>query len=135
MGWAYLSRIGIPSLMGAASYDDHNHDFQPYEQDANRRAFMYFNENVEGFYKSPEDFAKYGNNGVGWNFYSHPLDVYHTKDRFRYYDYHNSEHRNLINSLSLSAKWYDYAGWLGGIYGTLGVAIGNGLYYNKHRVR
>ena len=32
MGWGYLSRVGIPSLMGAANYDDGNHDFQPYEQ-------------------------------------------------------------------------------------------------------
>jgi hypothetical protein len=119
MGWGYLPRVGIPSLMGAASYDDGNHDFQPYEQDANRRAFNYFNKNVKGFYKSPDDFDRYGNNGQGWNFYKNPLDVYHIgKDsRGQYYDYKNEAHRDLINSLSLSAKWYDYFDPLGIIVG------------------
>ena len=132
MGPAYLSRVGIPSLRGAMKYDDGYHDFQPYEQDANRRAFIYFNENVPGFYKSPEDFREYGNNGQGWNFYSNPLDVYHSaqRDYWGYYDYYNSNDMALINGLSLKAKWYDYldplgilfAGWI------------NSHYYNRNRI-
>jgi hypothetical protein len=129
--------------MSTAFYDDGNHAFQPYEQDANRRAFMYFNKNVEGFYQTGAEYYNQGlynisnGNTKGWNFYRNPLDVYHIgkNSRYDYYDYHNPAHRDLVNSLSLSAKWYDYAGWLGGISGALGVGIWNGLYYNNHRVR
>ncbi len=106
---------------------DGNHKFQPFEQDANRRAFMYFNENVKGFYKSRKDFDKDGNNGKGWNFYQNPLDVYHEARRGRYYDYYSSFYMSLVNNLSLSTKWYDYLDlFIGG--------IGNGIYYRKHRI-
>ncbi|GHS89451.1 hypothetical protein FACS1894201_10830 [Bacteroidia bacterium] len=129
MGWAYLSRVGIPSLISAAFYDDDNHDYQPFEQDANRRAFMYFNKNVDGFYKSYDD----KDLPYGWNFYSNPLDVYHVgaSSKGNYYDYNNSADMSLVNSLSLSAQWQDYFfAPFGLIYG-----IGNGLYYNKYRVK
>jgi len=131
MGWAYFSRIGIPSIMSANG--DGNHKYQPFEQDANRRAFLYFNENVEGFYKSFED----KNLNRGWSFWQNPLDVYHTGPNSRgdYYDYHNSKDIALINSLSLHTKWYDYAGWIGGPLGAFGVGIYNGLYYNKNRIK
>jgi hypothetical protein len=128
MGWGYLSRVGIPSLMSTIFYDDNNHDFQPYEQDANPRAFMYFNKNVEGFYKTFDE--RFENRG--WDFYNNPLDVYHVGKGSRgdYYDYRNSEHQALVNSLSLRTKWYDYLDPFGLIVGT-----GNGIYYNKHRIR
>ena len=98
---------------------------------------MYFNENVDGFYQTEAQYRANQRNGIekGWDFWSNPLDVHHTATRDVYYDYRNPAHRDLINSLSLSAKWYDYVGWLGGIPGTLGVGIGNGKYYRKHRVR
>ncbi|MDR0939582.1 MAG: hypothetical protein LBN29_09605, partial [Mediterranea sp.] len=56
MGWAYLSRVGIPSFISASKEDD-MHDFSATEQDANRRAFTYFNENVPGFYQTADDYA------------------------------------------------------------------------------
>ena len=139
MGWAYLSRVGIPSLMGAANYDDGNHDFQPYEQDANRRAFMYFNDpknkkTVGEFYTSEAEYRYNQRNGIekGWNFYQNPMDVNHIGwySRYDYYDYKSPADRALINSLSLRAKWYDYFDPFGLIIGT-----GNGIYYNKRRVR
>ncbi|GHV35117.1 hypothetical protein FACS1894178_4010 [Bacteroidia bacterium] len=124
MGWAYLSRVGIPSAMSKGV-----HDFHPVEQDANRRAFLYFNKNVDGFYKSPEDFEKDGNNGVGWNFDSNPLNVDGTGRYNQYIDYRDASSRQLLDVLSISAKWYDYldpfgflfAGWI------------NAHYYNKNR--
>jgi hypothetical protein len=61
---------------------------------------------------------------------SNPLDVHHTATRDVYYDYHNPAHRDLINSLSLKAKWYDYLDPFG-----LYIGIGNGLYYRNHRIR
>jgi RHS repeat-associated protein len=142
MGWGYLPRVGIPSLMSANG--DGNHKYQPFEQDANSRAFLYFNEYEKGFYTSETKFLQQHDNNSyfdgtskGWNFYSNPLDVNHigSGSRGQYYDYYNPEHRALVNSLSLSAKWYDYVGWLGGIPGALGVGIGNGLYYRNNRVR
>ncbi len=128
--------IGIPSLM-SASVDDNNHDFQPFEQDANRRAFNYFSENVADFYTSEERYWEQRHNrsyfngtSKGWNFYENPLDVHHTATSGVYYDYRNPAHRDLVNSLSLKAKWYDYfdpfgiffAGWI------------NNSYYQKHRI-
>ena len=103
MGWAYFSRIGIPSIFSAGK-NDNNHDFQPFEQDANRRAFVYFNKNVEGFYKSQEDFDK-GRAG-GWDFFDNPLDVnlIGKNSRYDYYDYYNSSDMALVNSLSLRTK-------------------------------
>jgi hypothetical protein len=125
--------------MDAMFYNDGNHDFQPYEQDANRRAFLYFNEHVEGFYQTEAEYRYNQRNGIekGWSFYTNPLDVNHIGNNSRkdYYDYYNSAHRDLINSLSLSARWYDYVGWLGGLPGALVVGIGNGMYYNKHRIK
>jgi len=44
MGLAYYSRIAIPSVRSKG-----DHDFHPVEQDANRRAFLYFNKKVGGF--------------------------------------------------------------------------------------
>jgi hypothetical protein len=96
MGWAYLSRVGIPSLMSTAFYNDNNHKYQPYEQDANRRAFMYFNEKVEGFYQTKEQYEYNQRYGIekGWNFWSNPLDVNHIGkwSRGDYYDYYNPAH-------------------------------------------
>jgi hypothetical protein len=123
MGWAYFARVGFPSIL---SKGDHN--FHPVEQDANRRAFLYFNKNVEGFYKTFDE----RHENRGWDFYNNPLDVYHKGQNMTryYYDYYNSEDMSLVNSLSLKSKWYDYLDPLGVIVG-----IGNGIYYNKHRVR
>ncbi|MDD4921020.1 MAG: hypothetical protein PHS30_00930 [Bacteroidales bacterium] len=133
MGLGYLSRVGIPSLL-SAKMDDGNHAYQPFEQDANRRAFMYFNKNVDGFYQTEAQYWANQWNGIakGWNFSENPLDVNHEGiySRQRYYDYYNPEHRALINSLSLHAKWYDYLDPFGLKVGTV-----NHLYYKKHRTR
>jgi hypothetical protein len=101
MGWGYLTRVGIPSIFSAGK-DDNNHDFQPFEQDANRRAFNYFNETVEGFYKSEDDKLE----DRGWNFNNNPLDIYHIgkSSRGDYYDYRNSSDMALVNSLTLQTK-------------------------------
>jgi len=127
MGWAYLPRVAIPSLMDGALHNDGNHIFQPYEQDANRRAFEYFNKYVDGFYKSVGDQAIYGNS-KGWNFYDNPLDINHTATKGKYYDY-KIQMGLINNSLTLHSKWFDYFDPLG-----LFVGIGNGIYYNNHRV-
>jgi hypothetical protein len=95
---------------------------------------MYFNKNVEGFYQTEEQYWYNKEKGIekGWNFNYNPLDINHIGyySRGNYYDYYNSEHIALINSLALHAKWYDYFDPFG-----LYIGIGNGIYYRKHRVR
>jgi hypothetical protein len=80
MGWAYYPRVGIPSMRSKGV-----HDFHSVEQDANRRAFLYFNKNIDGFYVSQDDF----DNGVvrGWNFFQNPLNVDGSNTRDQYVDY------------------------------------------------
>jgi hypothetical protein len=134
MGWGYLERVGIPSLM-SAKLNDHNHDFQIFEQDANRRAFNYFNENVDGFYQTEGQYENNLRGGVrkGWNFDRNPLDVNHVAERNIYYDYRISEHRDLVNSLSLSARFGDNLCWLAPV-SSIHTGIYNGMYYLSHRV-
>lgn len=126
MGWAYLSRIGIPSLMSADGSG--NHSFQVHEQDANARAFMYFNKKVPGFYQTSKQYKDNLKDGLrkGWDFDTNPLDVYHKNAKGIYYDYHNAKDRELINGLKITAKWYDYSSWSVPIVGTIGVGIYNG---------
>ncbi len=127
MGWGYLPRVGIPSLM-SADKNGNKHRYQPFEQDANRRAFLYFNEHVDGFYQTEKQYNENIKSGVqqGWNFWKNPLDVNHTATRNTYYDYNNSETIDLINnSLTLHAKWYDTASWLIGSVGVVSIGIAN----------
>jgi RHS repeat-associated protein len=121
MGPAYIPRVGIPSLMTKEGV----HDFQAFEQDANRRAFMYFNKNVDGFYKSYND----KDLPYGWDFYRNPLDLYGTGSRNTYYDYYNPtpEHLRLMQKLSLKSGLGDY------LFGPL-MGIYNGFYYRTHGI-
>ncbi|MCK6603213.1 MAG: RHS repeat-associated core domain-containing protein [Bacteroidetes bacterium] len=122
MGLAYYPRVGIPSILSNGE-----HSFNEVEQDANRRAFLYFNENVSGFY----DVNQF--DGKGWNFKRNPLDIYGNKDRYNYaiVDYKNPEHRRLLNNLRIHSKWYDYASWGIPVLGPVFVGLYNKHHYNK----
>jgi len=68
------------------------HAFHDVEQDANIRAFLYFNRNVEGFYQTEEQYRYNQNNKIekGWNFWRNPIDIYNTGIRDNtYIDYYN----------------------------------------------
>ena len=45
-GWAYLLCVGLPSLKSVRNNPD-EHKFQPFEVDANIRAYNYFNQYFE----------------------------------------------------------------------------------------
>ena len=67
-GLLYYPEFGLPSLTSAR-----NHDYYPTEQDANARAYEYFNRNVNGysrwdFIRNPiVDFNyRMGGIGSGW---------------------------------------------------------------------
>ncbi len=120
MGWAYFPRVGIPSVLSS-----HDHEFHPVEQDANRRAFLYFNKYMDGFYKTYEE----RHENRGWNFNYNPLDIYGIQHG-EYVDYFSESSLQLLEKLSIHAKWYDYAGWLGFPFGPVSVGIYNSHYYN-----
>ena len=100
LGLAYLIRVGIPSALHERFGGNHN--FMNYEQDANMRAFRYFNENVSGFYTSPDEYnTQYNDRNIAsqkgekyrwpkWNFEENPLTL---KDKYNlmiwYVDYRN----------------------------------------------
>jgi len=105
MGWAYYSRVGLPSLgseKGNYKQNYPSHNYHPVEQDANRRAFLYFNKHVDGF---QDDEFKYDDKG--WNFMANPLDINKT-GQGEYIDYQNANSVSLLNNLKVKPKWYDY---------------------------
>lgn len=117
MGWAYYSRVGIPSILSSSPQS-----LNPVELDANRRAFLYFNEHVDGFYKSRDErFEK-----RGWNFSKNPLNL--NRDYIDFNDYNE-----MLTLNKVSSKWYDYfwQGALGFPLGTIGVGLYNTYRYNN----
>ena len=120
MGPTYLIRVGLPSL-----FSSHNHDFHPIEQDANRRAFLYFNKYVDGFYKSED--AMYED--YGWDFNENPLNI-NNNNTYSYVDYHDSNSLKQLNRLTIHSKWYDYVSLLTNPQLFLLNGIFNSIYYN-----
>ena len=108
MGLAYLAKVGIPSIRSAIVSGTGEHKYRSFEQDANLRAFKYFNKNVEGFYESYLNYNP--NDGKGWNFYKNPLvSKFNNDNNYNYIDYHDKEvMAQLENSLSIKAMFYHY---------------------------
>jgi RHS repeat-associated protein len=103
MGIAYYGRVGIPSLLSKEG----EHTFHPVELDANRRGFLYFNENVDGFYKNESN----AYDDYGWNFERNPLvskEVYYGGGNI-FIDYKNNSDILSLDKIQVKSKWYDYA--------------------------
>lgn len=130
-GLLRIDIIGCPSFEGSfiSTVDDlynGDHEFHPVEQDANRRAFLYFNEHVDGFY----DVDGYDNKG--WDFEKNPLDINGTGTSNQIVDYKNPAHKLALTKLKISARWYDYASWIFPPLGPILVGSINTIdYYNK----
>lgn len=108
-----------------------DHKFNPMEQDANIRAFLYFNKNVKGFYVSEDDFIRGVNRG--WDFFNNPLNIDGSNARNQYVDYQNHDHLISLNRLKVRAKWYDHASWfLLPVGGPLWIGLINAKRYNNH---
>lgn len=117
-----ISRVGIPSIRSKG-----NHDFHNVEQDANRRAFLYFNKNIEGFQDDSDQ-----SDNRGWNFWSNPLNINGTNARLQYVDYRDPNQVNLLNVLEVRAKWYDHVSWLYFLAGgPIWVGLINSGIYNR----
>jgi len=97
IGLAYYVRVGIPSIL---SNGDHN--FHPVEQDANRRAFLYFNEKVDGFKNDDNHF-----DNLGWHFGENPFDVNKT-GQGQYINYQNATDLESLNNIRVRPSFTDY---------------------------
>lgn len=73
LGPAYYFAIGIPSIC-SASDENSNHDEYYTEQDANIRAFQYFNEHIDSFYSPSDSMWDFVNNPIKNFNPSKPLD-------------------------------------------------------------
>jgi hypothetical protein len=110
MGWAYYSRVGIPSI---TSKGDHN--FHPAEQDANSRAFTYFNNHIANY--------------SGWVHTGRNANTIVGYDQSRPYD--NVGNQLALSNALISAKWYDYASWIIPVLGPVVVGFINSNQYNN----
>lgn len=116
MGIAYFGRIGIPSLRsehGEYKKFYPSHDYHPAEQDANRRAFLYFNKRVPLFQDDTLAASNHSLRNKGWDFNNNPLwklghPVAYGKKTLDVVDFQNKEEVNQLDSLRVRAKWYDY---------------------------
>ena len=120
MGWAYYSRVGIPSLLSIKE----RHRNHPIELDANRRAFIYFSKTVDGFFEN----SKIDDNGLGWRIDKHPffsginfsLSCYDSID----------EIQPLFNTIRQRPVFTDYLSWIIPIIGPIVSGVINTLMYN-----
>ena len=106
-GLAYLTRYAIPSIKSASSGEGEHYN-SPSEQDASVRAFLYFNEHVDGFYKT--ELGNQKNGGWGWNFERNRINRDGMGVSGLYTDYKNPQHIKQIKSLILKPR-NDYALW------------------------
>ena len=78
MGQTYYSRVGIPSILSTHYFTgNYRHKYHPVEVDANRLAFNYFSQTVDGFDSS------------AWNSIKNPLSnnvdkIFLSDDRYAY---------------------------------------------------
>ena len=92
LGPFYLPRVGVPSIINA--WMGRNHNFMKVEQNANIRAFIYFNKHVDGYYVSPENYGKIKH----WDFCINPLrkELIFKGLKYKYVDFMDKE---LMNQL------------------------------------
>ncbi len=117
-GWAYIPRYAIPSLFDKKQIKGKpktKHYYNPIEQDANARSIQYF------YKREGDDFV--------WDFESNPIG--YQGHGWTMSDYNSAEFQALLKSLTIKAKWYDYAGW---DFGFVTVGLINSVYYNNHYI-
>lgn len=115
MGWAYLGVVGIPSLRSLNGHYDRffdRHDSHPAEQDANRRAFIYFNQ--DKFFQNDTNYSAPSSlTNKGWDFRRNPFEGvgelrFEKRQVLNYIDYSKINHRLHLNALILNPHWFDY---------------------------
>jgi hypothetical protein len=127
-GPAYITRAGYPSLFDTFGREG-DHIFHPVEQDANARAFKYFNEKVSGFYQTEVDWEDYPNRQTGWDFRNNPLNVNNDGAR-GYVDYNDPVQMALVNALKVTPSVFDYL-----LPQDLTYGFRNHVHYNAFKFR
>ena len=90
-GLFYLSRYGIPSGFNCIDWlrGDKKHDNHPAEQDANIRAFEYFNKHIDGY--------------IGWDFINNPIKGYDND-----LPYNHPQNQVALRNGIMTPAWYNY---------------------------
>lgn len=106
LGPAYWPVVAIPSAWNVKFGE--NHRYQSYEMNANYLSFMYFNKNVNDFYKTYDEYHQYeiheAVNYFGWDFSRYPLIR-----SASYVDYYDTDRLNEIRkSTSLKINFWNY---------------------------
>lgn len=122
-GPMYLGKAGIPSILDTKGRKG-DHDLHPIEQDANARAFEYFNKNVKGFYKTS---TQYDSGDIGWNFYENPLNL-HGTNRGAYVDY--DKQMDDVRKLRVSFRAAEYL-----MLNPITLGLYNHIRYNHTKIR
>lgn len=129
-GWSYISKFALPSLFDAWG-GGKDHSYHQVEQDANARAFEYFNKHVNGFYKTQEQYSK---GDIGWNFRKNPLNI-SARGTDNYVDFKNPEQMSQVNSLKQHSGFFDYYTSFTSDFGGIGfVTLFNHVHYNKTKL-
>lgn len=129
-GWGYISKFALPSLYDTFS-PSKDHSFHQVEQDANARAFEYFNKNVDGFYKTEE---QYISGDVGWHFSKNPLNI-SSRGLGNYVDFRNPDHMSQVHALKQHSGFFDYYAPFTGDLGGIGlVSLFDHMRYNKTKL-
>jgi len=102
----YLSRYAIPSGLDCLGTKDHR--YHPVEQDANIRAYKYFN--------------KKNNDYSSWDFVSNPIVGYQSELPIT-----DENNQTALKNGRLQPKWYDYVLNLSPAAGGLIIPISDGL--------
>ena len=89
VGPFYLSRYGIPSGLNCSGKKVSSHGYHPVEQDANIRAFKYFNKKIDGFSE--------------WDFIIHPIVGYESALPMT-----DEGNQAALRNGRLQPAWYDY---------------------------
>lgn len=122
-GPMYLGKAGIPSILDTKGRKG-DHDLHPIEQDANARAFEYFNKNVKGFYKTS---TQHDSGDIGWNFYENPLNL-HGTNRDGYVDY--KRQIDDVRKLRVSFRAAEYL-----MLNPITLGLYNHIRYNHTKIR
>jgi hypothetical protein len=131
MGPAYYPRVGITSVLSSG-----DHDFHPVEQDANRRAFLYFNQNVGGFQNDGAGRDDWTSDtpqaNLGWDFHGNPLNFDGSNTRLQYVNYASGLNVSRLEGLHVKANFWDYFSMLNpGMVDPVLNGLINAWRYNK----
>ena len=114
MGWSYLSKVGIPSIISAKhdGTDGYKHDYHPVEQDANSRAIEYFTKHEKDKFLDNDGIL------VGWEFSKNPVHGYNQKE-----SYGSDINTQALQNVRIKGSILDFAPYLWGPILSLGLGF------------